>query len=115
MVESLGPDVVALVVADVEGPEEHQALDTQADLRLRWRDRAGGPVGDPAALVEGVAALELPPGPGRAYLSAESAAVRAVADHLVARGVERGDIASKAYWRRGRANAAHGEPLRDEA
>jgi hypothetical protein len=37
--------------------------------------------------------------------------VRAVAAALTARGFDRSAIDAKAYWRRGGANAAHGEPL----
>jgi hypothetical protein len=39
--------------------------------------------------------------------------VRTVSDWLAAHGFASHDIAPKAYWRAGRANAPHGEPLRD--
>ena len=77
--------------------------------------RAGRPPGDPAPLVDGVTALELPPGEGHAYLSAEFAVVRAVQTVLTGRGMRAEQVAPKAYWRRGRANAAYGEPPRETA
>jgi len=49
------------------------------------------------------------------YLSAEFVVVRTVGQWLSSRRFAGDDVSSKAYWRAGRANAAHGEPLRDGA
>ena len=106
MVEALDPSASAIVVADVAGPDEHQALEPACDLRSVWCDRNGRPPGDGDVLLAAVTELELPPGAGHAYLSAEFAVVRALGAHLAGRGFVREQISPKAYWRRGAANAA---------
>jgi NADPH-dependent ferric siderophore reductase len=113
MVESLDAGALALVVAETAGPEEHQPLDAVAEVLLVRRDRGRLLPGDPAPLTGGLSEVELPPGRGHAYVSAELGVVRAVGARLAERGVAPDQVASKPYWRRGLANAAHGEPLRD--
>ncbi len=74
--------------------------------------RAGG---DPASGDQLLAALNdlpLPSGPGHAYLAGELGVVAQMRKALLARGMEPEHISAKAYWRVGRANAAHGEPER---
>ena len=61
-------------------------------------------------LAGALAATPLPDGTA-AYVNGERALVRDAVAVLQRRGLER--IASKAYWRRDRANAAHGEPPHD--
>ena len=61
-------------------------------------------------LAGALAATPLPDGTV-AYVNGERALVRDAVAVLQGRGLER--IASKAYWRRDRANAAHGEPPHD--
>ena len=113
MVEALAPSTSAIVVADVAGPDEHQMLDAACDLRSVWCDRNGRPPGDGDTVLAALAELDLPPGRGHAYLSAEFAVVRALGAHLAGRGFASEQVSPKAYWRRDQANAAHGEPLRD--
>jgi NADPH-dependent ferric siderophore reductase len=45
-----------------------------------------------------------------AYLFGERQLVRTAEELLIAGGLERDAIASKAYWRRDQPNASHGEP-----
>jgi NADPH-dependent ferric siderophore reductase len=113
MVESLPAGVRAVIVADLAGEDEQQALDAVADVYISWCNRDGGPPGRSDQVLAALDHLTLPTGRGHAYLSAEFAVVRAVADWLAAHGFAPDDVASKAYWRAGRANAPHGEPLRD--
>jgi NADPH-dependent ferric siderophore reductase len=113
MVESLPAGVRAVIVADLAGEDEHQALDAAADVFVSWCNRDGVPPGRSGQVLAALDALTLPDGRGHAYLSAEFAVVRAVSDWLTAHGFASDDIAPKAYWRAGRANAPHGEPLRD--
>ncbi len=84
-----------------------------AGADLTWLHRLGRPAGDPAALVAAAARVALPPGPGHAYLAGEARVVLALREALGARGLAPQQISPKAYWGRGRANAAHGEPARD--
>jgi NADPH-dependent ferric siderophore reductase len=113
MVESLTAGDRAVIVADLAGEEEQQPLDAVADVYISWCNRDGGPIGRSEQVLAALDALTLPDGRGHAYLSAELVVVRTVADWLAAHGFPSDDIAPKAYWRAGRANAPHGEPLRD--
>jgi NADPH-dependent ferric siderophore reductase len=113
MVEALEPGEVAIVLAETAGPDEHQPLESRAALRLVRSDRGARAPGDPQPLTDALRDLELPPGRGHAYLSAEAAVVRGLREALMTRGLTHDDVSLKAYWRRDQANAAHGEPLRD--
>jgi len=115
MVESLPAGAHAVLVVDVAGEEEQQPLDAVADVYISWCNRDGGAPGGSDQVVAALDALTLPEGHGHAYLSAEFEVVRTVATWLSARGFVSDDVSPKAYWRSGRANAAHGEPLRDES
>ena len=115
MAESLPDPDRALVVLEVDGPDDEQqvyAADGR-EIAVRWLHRAGA---DPAAAGNLVAALEtidLPRGRGHAYLAGELRVVAALRAALLARGLTPDQISAKPYWRAGRANAAHGEPERD--
>jgi len=113
MVESLPAGGHAVVVADVAGEEEQQPLDAPADVYVSWCNRDGGAPGGSEQVLAALDHLTLPDGRGHAYLSAELVVVRIVGEWLAGRGFAKDDISPKAYWRAGRANAAHGEPLRD--
>jgi NADPH-dependent ferric siderophore reductase len=113
MVESLPASDRAVVVADVAGEEEQQPLDAVAEVHIAWCNRDGGAPGASEQLLAALDHLTLPGGRGHAYLSAELVVVRAVGEWLSHRGFAAEDVSPKAYWRAGRANAAHGEPLRD--
>jgi NADPH-dependent ferric siderophore reductase len=103
----------ALVILEVPGPGGEQDLVTAADAEVTWLHRDGRPAGDPAALVAAAAAVALPPGRGHAYLAGEAAVVLRLRETLGMRGLAPEQISPKAYWGRGRANAAHGEPAKD--
>ena len=48
-----------------------------------------------------------------AYLYGERHLIRTAEEHLIASGLDRDAVASKAYWRQDQANASHGEPSWD--
>ena len=73
-------------------------------------DRAGRAAHDPEGLLRGLAALELPPNVGHAYLFGEFAVTRVVAAALEDRGFEPERISRKAFWRSGQENGERGEP-----
>src|SRR5215470_6017264 len=103
----------ALVILEVPGPAGEQELVTAADAEVTWLHRDGGAAGDPAALVAAAASVALPPGRGHAYLAGEATVVLRLRETLAARGLAPEQISPKAYWGRGKANAAHGEPAKD--
>ena len=113
MVEALPAATTAVVVLEVAGPEEEQALDTAADCRLTWLHRGTTEPGHGTALVDAVTAVDLPAGHGHGYLAGELRTVAAMRQALTGRGLEPDQLSPKAYWRLGVANAAHGEPTKD--
>ena len=116
MTESISTPSKVLFVVEIAHPED--ALTTQlADVVAVtgvFVDRAERAPNDPAGLLSGLAALTLPAGRGHAYLFGEFAVIRALLRPLADQGVESADVSSKAFWRAGRPNAAHGEPVKSE-
>jgi NADPH-dependent ferric siderophore reductase len=113
MTESLPGDADATLVLEIPGPEDEQEVLAAARTRVSWLHRLGQPAGDPAMLAADAAEVELPPGSGQAYLLGEARVVLAMRDVLASRGLPQEQMSPKAYWGRGRANAGHGEPVRD--
>lgn len=112
MVEALPAGERATVVLEVAGPEEEQDPEgVRAELDLRWVHRQGEP-GTGTGLQDALAAAPLPDGHGHVYLFGELRQVAACRRDCLDRGLEPEQIDHKAYWRRGVANAAHGEPQR---
>lgn len=119
MAGSLPAGQRAAVYLELPEPADQQELTSKADLEVHWLPRAPAPgaippAGDPAALAAALRAAVLPPGRGHAYLFGEASVVLALREVLAGRGLTEGQVSPKAYWGRGRANALHGEPARDE-
>jgi NADPH-dependent ferric siderophore reductase len=115
MIESLPPETTAQALLEVDGPADEQFPDLTLGpaVDLRWLHRSGGAEpGDDSLLLQAVGDLHLPKGTGHAYVAAEARVVRRVRESLVERGLDQDRISAKAYWRRGLANAEHGEPAR---
>ncbi|HEX5587469.1 MAG TPA: siderophore-interacting protein [Acidimicrobiia bacterium] len=113
MLEALPADATAVALVEVADAGEEQPIDTAAAVSLGWIHRAGAQPGDPELLVDALRSIVLPPGAGHAYLAAERGVVNALRGELATRGFEPERVASKAYWKRHEANAAHGEPFPD--
>jgi NADPH-dependent ferric siderophore reductase len=113
MAESLIPGVPGVMVVELsEHDDGHDPqLTAQQNVAIAWIERGSADPGDSARLVAAVEKVSLPPGRGHAYIAGEMKVVRAVAGALAARGLDRSAMDAKAYWRRGGANAPHGEPL----
>ncbi len=116
MIEALEPGRAALVALEVDALDDARAPSpaTGVALRLALAERAGRASSDPEGLTRALATLELPDGPGHAYLFGEFHVMRALRAHLLDRGLDDSSISHKAYWRAGRANADHGEPDKSE-
>jgi NADPH-dependent ferric siderophore reductase len=115
MIEALPAGAQAVLVAEVAAASDEVKIDpvVPVDLRAEWHHRDGAAAGDSDALVAVARDVALPDGPGHAYVFGEAAVVAAVRDVLAARGLAPEQISAKAYWGKGRANASHGEPLKD--
>jgi NADPH-dependent ferric siderophore reductase len=116
MAESMPSGVPGVMVVEVprhvEGHDPRIAGDQV--LSVTWIERGTGEPGDAGRLLAATEQITFPPGRGHAYVAGEMKVVRAVAAALTDRGLGRPSIDAKAYWRRGGANAAHGEPLDPE-
>jgi len=98
--EELPAGARAIVVAEVENVAEEQDFSSAATLNLHWVHRRAG-----ASLLEAVAALQLPPGDGYAWVACESDAARALRQLLVEeRGLAKSRVKASGYWKRGSAN-----------
>jgi NADPH-dependent ferric siderophore reductase len=118
MVGSLPAGARAIVLLEVPEAADEQPLDAKADVTLRWLHRSGAdgtiaPAGDPERLAAALTGIRLPGGHGHAYLFGEAKVVLALREMVANRGLAPEQVSPKAYWGRGKANAAHGEPARD--
>jgi NADPH-dependent ferric siderophore reductase len=115
MIESLPSGTSALGALEVHDRAEEQVLLTppRATVDLRWFKRDGAAAGDPELLTHALESIELPTGSGHVYLNGELGVARTLRAALLERGVTAEQISMKPYWRKGVANAAHGEPDRD--
>lgn len=115
MTESLPPDADATLVIEVPDPDDEQEILARARTRVSWLHRLGREPGDPALLAAEAAEVELPAGAGHVYLLGEASAVLKLREILGGRGIAADQVSPKAYWGRGRANAGHGEPVKEPA
>ena len=113
MLESLGPDAVAVAVVEVADAQEEQAIAAPSGTEITWVHRGAATPGDPALLLRAIGGAPLPSGLGHAYVMAEASVVRVLRDVLTDRGFSPDRVSAKAYWRVGLANAPHGEPIKD--
>jgi NADPH-dependent ferric siderophore reductase len=116
MVESLAAGATAVVVLEVPGPEDEQAIKTPqgCSVTVRWLHRGARAAGDDGALVDALSSVPLPAGLGQAYLAGELRTVAALRRVLLSAGLAADRISAKPYWRLGVANASHGEPPKEE-
>ena len=86
---------------EVAGQDDRLPLPRAAELS--WCFRGDAPAASSAGLVSAVRVLDLPPGPGVAYLPCEARTCQAVRAHLVSeRGWPRRSVLVKPFWARGR-------------
>jgi NADPH-dependent ferric siderophore reductase len=99
MLASLPAQVPAYGVIEVDDAPDRLPLARDLD----WRFRCGRSAAASESLVEAVHQLELPPGPGVAYLAGEARTIQLLRRHLVAeRGWPRRAIKTKPFWTPGR-------------
>ncbi len=115
MVEALPAGSRAIVFAEIATLDEATKLDSaeSVDVTWTWLPRDGRPAGELDALLAAGSEVDLPAGRGHIYVFGEASVVSGVSAALVDRGVSRERMSAKAYWGRGRANASHGEPLKN--
>jgi NADPH-dependent ferric siderophore reductase len=112
--DSAMPAAFAMLEALSEDTSATVLLVTSHGARSRPAAAAGGPAAsfvwlDRAEVLELLSDLH-PVAGTAAYLFGERHLVRSAEELLIAGGLGRDAIASKAYWRRDQPNASHGEP-----
>lgn len=99
--EEMMPGTQAISIVAVGGPEEEQEFATSAKLISHWIYRPDERAGDPAPLLELLAKLEVPPGPGFIWIAAEAEVSRAIREYaIVTLGHPADWIKASAYWTR---------------
>lgn len=102
--EELPAGARALVFAEVDGPEDELAFETQADLRVVWVHRNGGAPGQPDRLAAAIAATPFPAGDFHAWVGCESLSAKALRRLLLeTKGADPRWIKAAGYWKHGAA------------
>lgn len=95
ILETLPPATPTRVWIEVHDPADRQELTTKADAEITWLTEEG-------ATPSAIRAAELPSGTPYAWVTGESATVKAVRRHLVNdRGIDRKRVSFSGYWRKG--------------
>ena len=90
------------VLAETAEPADRRELRSAAQVELRWLQTAAK--GQPSALAEAVAGLNLPAGEGYAWAAGEASAIAAVRQVLVHQhGLPKERIRAASYWKPGAA------------
>ncbi|MDB5876974.1 MAG: NADPH-dependent ferric siderophore reductase [Variovorax sp.] len=106
----------AVVLAEVDGPEDHVELPSAADVEVIWVHRQDGARGTSTGsvrtgvgmpLLDALRNTRLPTGDFHAWIGCESAAAKALRAHLIDEcGANPKWIRASGYWRRG-SDATH--------
>jgi NADPH-dependent ferric siderophore reductase len=103
MIEALPAGAKAHAIIEVADDADRQTVASAADVTVDWISR-GGSAGQPMsqALIERLAAYQLPAGQGHAYVLGETSTIRRQRHDLLARGLSKEQIFGEGYWRPGR-------------
>jgi NADPH-dependent ferric siderophore reductase len=97
----------ALVVGEIDGPEDEIAFATKANATVTWAHRNGTPAGASNSLAKTLATLKFPQGDYYAWVACESLQAKALRAQLIAdHNANPKWMRAAGYWRRG-AVAVH--------
>lgn len=103
--EELPAGTRAIVAIEIGVQRERAALETRAELDLRWLERGEAPAGSTLLLDEAIAELDLAGGAGYAWVAAEAETARRLRAHLrVERGLPQEWTRVSGYWKLGTAD-----------
>jgi NADPH-dependent ferric siderophore reductase len=95
------PDIRGVI--EVDSPADRLPWPDGGVTGLAWAYRSGALAASSATLTAPIAALDLPAGPGTAYVAGEARTVQAICHHLVReRGWPRRPVRTKPFWSPGR-------------
>jgi NADPH-dependent ferric siderophore reductase len=93
-----GTRVIAII--EIRQPEDRISLTTSANATVQWVHATAE--NEVSPLVRATQAVALPDGEGFVWAAGESAAIKAVRQHLTQeRGIDKSRIRAASYWRRG--------------
>jgi len=112
LLESVPAAVPALTLLEVDSADDELPVSNglSPSHRVRWLHRNGTAVTASTLLEASLADAELPSGKGHVYIAGEVQRVAAIQQAALNRGLSAEQLSPKAYWGRGRPNAARGEP-----
>jgi NADPH-dependent ferric siderophore reductase len=97
----------AVVLGEVDGPDDELAFETAANATVTWAHRNGSAAGASDVLARTLATLKLPGGDYYAWVACESLIAKALRHQLIAdHGANPKWMRAAGYWRRG-AVAVH--------
>jgi len=99
LIEALPAKARAFAFIEIAGDEDQQAVETAAQLQLKFLSRDGALPGPNNLLAKALAGFALPAGKGQAFTLGETSNIRALRHALVERGMDRSQIYSEGYWR----------------
>jgi NADPH-dependent ferric siderophore reductase len=103
--EELPAGARALVVAEVSGPEEEQALASKAELSTLWLHRGAAPAGTTDELDRALRDIPLPTGDGYVWIACETVVAKRLRAVMVdERRHPKAWIKAAGYWKRGQAD-----------
>ena len=116
MAQSITPPGRAIFIVEIDHDDDARTavFDEGLAVSAIFVSRFSRARNDPGGLLNGLAALALPPGTGHAYLFGEFSVINVLRSALVDRGMDDEQISRKAYWRIGRKNAENGEPEKEK-
>lgn len=95
----------AVVLAEVDGPEDEEPFTSTAAVDVRWVHRTRGGDREPVCLADALMLETLPSGDYYAWAACESADAKVLRTALLARGANRAALKVSGYWHRGAAPA----------
>ncbi len=105
--EELPAGTRAVALIEVDGPDDHVAIDSAADVTVQWVHRNGAEAGTPDLLSAALRHLKWPRGDYYAWAACESLSAKALRAQLIAdHGANPKWLRAAGYWRRG-AVAVH--------
>jgi NADPH-dependent ferric siderophore reductase len=97
----------AIVIGEVDGPDDEIAFTTRANASVTWVHRNGAAPGEGDAIAKKLATMKLPGGDYYAWVACESLVAKALRAQLIAdHGANPKWMRAAGYWRRG-AVAVH--------
>jgi NADPH-dependent ferric siderophore reductase len=92
----------AVVLAEVDGPDDEIDFDTKANATVTWAHRDSAPPGASDALSRTLSTLKLPAGDYYAWVACESLTAKGLRQQLITdHGANPKWMRAAAYWRRG--------------